>query len=229
MHGPAAEPQRRSLGAERLGLEGHLLEPVVPALERRGRVTPQRSPGRQVIVQELAPLLERRAERLVLGTMPADRGLDDQASLRHQIYRRELLGQQQRMPERRDDGARDQAEPRCGRGDGGEQGDRIRPRGGGVLVAGQRVRAGILGDAPGISPATQYHVLAQHHGVEPGGLRIHGGSHEAPQVSGRPQCPVLGQDQDEAGRDPAPPIRHAYPRRSDKASLAGSRPLTTSM
>src|SRR5262245_4767195 len=59
VQGLAPEPQRRPLGPVWLRLERDLREPVMPTLERRGRVAPHRSPGRQVLVQQLAPLLER--------------------------------------------------------------------------------------------------------------------------------------------------------------------------
>jgi hypothetical protein len=64
-----------------------------------------------VLVEQLATTLERHAERLVLGSVPAHGRLDDQATLAKQVERRELFGQQQRVAERHDDRARDQPEP----------------------------------------------------------------------------------------------------------------------
>ena len=67
------------------------------------------------------------------------------------------------------------------------------------------------------------------HGVEPGLLGLDRRVHERPDVAGRPERPVLGQDQDEPGCYPASYVRHRQARNSGNAVLAGSRPLTISM
>ena len=64
-----------------------------------------------MFIEQLAAALERHPDRLVLGPVPAHRRLDHQPPLGQQIERRELLGEQQRVAERRDDRARDQPEP----------------------------------------------------------------------------------------------------------------------
>ena len=231
MHRLAAEPQRRALRPERLGLEPDVGEAVVAALERRRRVAPEHLPGRQVLVEQLAAALERHPERLVLGPVPAHRRLDDQAALGQQVERRELLGEQQRVPERRDDRARDQPEPRRRRRDRAQQRERVRPRRRRVLVPGQRVVARVLGHPAGVRPRTEHDVLAHHHRVEPGLLGLDGHPNERAEIARRDERPVLAEDEDEAGPNgPASPSgHHALVRRSASASLAGSRPLTTSM
>jgi hypothetical protein len=62
-----------------------------------------------MLVQQLATPLERHPERLVLGSMPTHRRLHDQPSSGQEIQGRQLLGQQQRVAQRRDDRARHHA------------------------------------------------------------------------------------------------------------------------
>src|SRR5207245_3802819 len=59
----AAEPESRSLRAERLRFEVDVLEAVAAPPEARGRVAPERPPGGEMLVEQLAASVERHAER----------------------------------------------------------------------------------------------------------------------------------------------------------------------
>ena len=64
-----------------------------------------------MLVEEGAALGERHPERLVLVAVPADGGLDDEPALGEEVERAELAGEQQRMAQRRDHGARGEPQP----------------------------------------------------------------------------------------------------------------------
>ena len=134
-------------GRKRLRLEVDVGEAEVAAREGGRRVAPGRRHGLELLVEDRAALVERHAERLVLLLVPAHGRLHDQAALAQQVERRELLGEQQRMPQRRDHGGQRDAQPRRRRGDGGRQHDRVGPRRGRILVAGRRVVARVAHDA----------------------------------------------------------------------------------
>ena len=106
----AAEPHPRPLRPERLRLEVHVVEREVPALERRGRLLPRALHRHQLLVEDGAALVERHAERLVLVLVPRHGRLHDEAPLGQQVERRELLGEQQRMAQRRDHGGQRDAD-----------------------------------------------------------------------------------------------------------------------
>ena len=107
----SAEPQRRSLGAERLRFEGDVVEAVVRALERRRCVAPERSHAARCSSSS-APLDANGTPsasysdrcQLTVGwttSRPSDR--------RSSVAR--SLASKQRVAQRRDDGARDQPQP----------------------------------------------------------------------------------------------------------------------
>src|SRR5439155_25834136 len=111
------EPQDRSPGTERLGLEVRIGEGVVAAFERGRRLPKERVPGGEVLVEQVTSFVEGHSKGLVLGSMPTHRRLDDQAALRQEIERGQLLRKQQRVMQRRDDRAGDQPKSGCYRGD----------------------------------------------------------------------------------------------------------------
>ncbi len=142
------EPQRRPLGPERLRFQRHLGERVMVAREGRGRLPPQHPPRGQVLVEQLAPQLERHAEGLVLVAVPTHGRLHDESAAAQQIERRELLRQQGRMAQRRDDRAGHQSDPLGRRRHRREEHQRARPRHPGILVPGERVVARVRGAGP---------------------------------------------------------------------------------
>ena len=148
-----------------------------------------------------APLgVERNPERVVLGSVPAHGRLHDQPSPRQEIERGQVLRQQQRMPERRDDRAGHQPEPGGHGRDGREQHERTRPGRHRVLVAGQRVIPRVRGKAVGVRARSEHHVLADHHRVEPGMFRLDRETHQRRKIARRRHRPVLAEDQDELRR-----------------------------
>ena len=156
---------------------------------------PQHRPGRQVLVQQRAPLAERDAERLVLVRQPGHGRLHDQAPAAEQVQRTQLAREEQRVPQRGDDGAGHQADPLGHRGDRGQQDQRAGPGGGRVLVAGQGVLARVGHQPGGARGRAQRDVLADHHRVEAGVLGLARPAHEPGQVPARGHGPVLAEDQ----------------------------------
>jgi hypothetical protein len=241
----SAEPERRPLGAEGLRFEEDIGEPVMPTLEGCRAHRPGAPPRGQVLVEPLAALPVRDAQRRVFVAMPADRRLHDETASGEQVERRELLRQEQRMAKRWDHGAGDQADAlgRCC--DRGQQQEGARPRCPRVLVLRQRIVPRVLGLA-GLGGARPEHdVLAHHHRVEPRVLRVRGHPYERPQVVRWHEGPVLAEDQDQLRRrhgtsgtriglsepDPRPhPVSYSWwVRSSGSATRAGSRPLTANM
>ena len=184
-------------GAERLRFEEHVVEAIERSLEGCRRVAPQHGPGGEMLIEQRPPGPERDSERLVLGPMPAHRRLDDQAPLGQEIERRQVFGQQERVTQGRDDGAGHQPQPGGRRRDRGQQHERARPRGRGILVAGQGVVARVRGEAVGSGVGSEHHVLADHHGIEPGLFRLHREPDERAEIARGRQGPVLAEDQDE--------------------------------
>ena len=120
-----------------------------------------------MLVEEPPALFEGNAERFVLVAVPADGRLHDEPALAEDVERAELLGEQERVAERRDHGARRQPQARRGGSDRGEQHDRARPRHRRILIAGQRVVARVAHHAVRTCTRAQHDVLAHHHRVEP--------------------------------------------------------------
>ena len=145
-------------------------------------------------------MLERHAERGVLLAMPAHRRLDDEPTLGQQVERRELVGEQQRVAQRRDDCRGDQPQPGRDRGDRAHQDDRVGPRRVRVLVARRRVVARIIGTAAGARRGPEHDVLAQHHPVDPRVLGLGRHPHQSPQIPRRGHRPVFAEDEDEPRR-----------------------------
>ena len=198
-----AEPESHALGAQWLRLEPHVLERVEPPRERHRRRLPGRLPRGQVLVEQRAAVGEGDAERAVLGLVPADGGEDDEAAPGEEVERREILREQQRVPERRDDRGRGEPERRRRGGDRREEDERARPRHRRVLVAGERVVARVRHRAVRVRAPAEDDVLAHHHRVEAGVLRLLRHAHERAEVVRRRERPVLGEDVDEP--DPAHP------------------------
>ncbi len=198
----AAEPQPRTLGAVRLRLEVDVLEPIVATSERSWTRTPQRPPRHQVLVEQFATALERDAERRVLLAVPAHRRLDNEPPLAQKVERGELVGEQDRVPQRRDDRRADQPQPGRDRRDRAHEHDRVGPRRVGVLVSRSGVVARVRRTAKRPCGRPEHDVLAQHHTVDPGVLGFDGHPHQGPQIARRGHRPVLGQDENEARRRP---------------------------
>ena len=145
IHGPTLMPpnHNRAPRAGTAWAPGRRRRTIATAGERRRRRRPERAPRGQVLVEELAPPLERHPERLVLLAVPAHRRLHDEAPLAQQVERRELVREQDRMAQRRDDRGGDQPQPGRRRRDGAHQDDRVGPGRRGILVArAPRNRAG---------------------------------------------------------------------------------------
>ena len=180
----APEPQPGPGRTERLRLEVDLVEPVVRPRERRGRVAPEDPPGREVLVEQLAAPLERDAERLVLGPVPAHRRLDDQPPLREEVERRKLLREQERMAERaRSPRAAIETEASRRGGHRGQQEEGGGPGRARVLVSRQCVLARVRGQAGCARVRAEHDVLADHHPVE--ARRLGGRSPSARAPAGR--------------------------------------------
>ena len=178
-----AEPHARPLGPEGLGLEVDVREAEVLARVGRGRVAPGRRHRLQLLVEDRAALVERHAERLVLLLVPAHRRLHDEAPLAQQVERRELLGQQQRVPQREDHRGQRDAQPRRRGRDRGGQHDRVRPGRGRILVARRGVVARVAHDPAGARGRAEHDVLAEHDRVDARRLGLDGDAHERAQVA----------------------------------------------
>ena len=178
-----AEPHARSLGTEGLGLEVDVGEREVLARMGRGRVSPGGRHRLQLLVENGAAPVERHAERLVLLLVPADGRLHDQSALAEEVERRQLLGEQQRMPQRIDHRGQRDAQVRGGRGDGGREHERVGPGRGGVLVARRGVVARVAHDPARPRGRAQHDVLAEHDGVDAGRLGLDGDAHECAEVT----------------------------------------------
>ena len=173
-HPLAAEPEGRPVGSVRSWLEPDVREgearPVVA-----DRVGP---PGTrkdvQLLVEDLAALAERHSEGAVLAPTPADGGQHDEPTLGQQVERPELLGEQQRMPKRRDDRAGDDPQSLGRLRDGGHHDEAVRPGVVGWLVPRGRVVAGVLHRAcrPGVG--SEDDVLAEHHAIDAMPLSLDG-------------------------------------------------------
>src|SRR5262249_53749207 len=81
VHGRAAEPQRRPARPERLRLDPHVAEPVMPPAKAHGGGGPGSRPNLELLVENVTSALERDAQRLVLIPVPADRGLHDEPAV----------------------------------------------------------------------------------------------------------------------------------------------------
>ena len=191
------EPHPRPVPAEGLGLQVDVVEAIVVARKARRRVAPEHAPGLQVLVEQTAAFAERHAERAVLVSVPAHGWLDHQPALGQQVERGELMGEQQRMAQRRDDRRADHPDARRRRGDGAHQHHAVRPRRGRVLVAGRRVLLGVAHPALGARARPQHDVLGEHHSVDPGVLGLLRDPHDGPQVARVQHGPVLAQDHDQ--------------------------------
>ena len=137
-----------------------------------------------MLVEQRASGGERDTERGVLRLVPAHGGLDHEAPLGEQIERREVLREQERMPQRRDDRRRGEPEPRRGGGDRREEDERAGPRHRRVLVSGKRVVARVRHQPAGAGARAEYDVLAHHDRVEAGVLRLLRHPHQGAEVRG---------------------------------------------
>ena len=190
----AAQPDRRTTRAEGLRLEVDVGEGVVAAVERRGTLPPERGPRGQVLVDEVAARLPRHAHRLVLGAEPADGGLHDEPAGGEQVEGRELLRQEQRVAQGRDDRRRDEPDALRRRRDRRQHHDGARPGGGRILVAHQGILARVRRAASGVRAGREDDVLAEHDGIDARLLGLDGSADERPQVALGPQRGVLAED-----------------------------------
>ena len=149
----------------------------------RGRLSPGGRHGLELLVEQLAAPVKRHAQCLVLLLVPAHSGLHDEAALAQEVERRQLLREQQRMAQRVDHRGQGDAQPRRRRGDGRGEHERIRPGRRGILVPGSRVVARVAHDPAGARGGAEHHVLAEHDGVHPRRLGLHGDAHEGAQVA----------------------------------------------
>jgi hypothetical protein len=173
---------------------------IVVSLVGHRRAAPGLRPDLELLVEDLSAPLERHAECGVLVPVPAHRRLHHQPPAAQPVQGGQVLGAGQRMPQRADQRARHQPEPRRRRGHRAEQDQRARPGRRGILVAGQRVVPRV-GREPGlVGRRAQHDVLADHDAVDPGPLGLDGEPDQVGHVRGRPHGPVLGQDQQDPRR-----------------------------
>src|SRR5206468_1895042 len=129
----------RTTGAGRLWLDPDGPERVMLPAVAGWRAVPGFGPDLELLVQDLPALAERDAEGVVLVPVPAHRGLDHEPPAAEPVQRGQVLRGGQRVPQRADQSPGDEPDPGGGGGDRAEQDQRAGPRGGRVLVAGQRV------------------------------------------------------------------------------------------
>ena len=181
--GARPEPQPHTFRAPGLGLEPDVLERVEPAGVGGRRRPPRGVPGYEVLVEQRPAVCERHPQRAVLGLVPADGGEDDEPSLGEDVERGEVLREEERVAERRDDRRRGEPQRRRRGRDRGEDDERARPRHRGVLVSRQRVVARVRHEAFRVGPRAQNDVLARHHGVETRVLGLLGHADERAEVA----------------------------------------------
>ena len=178
-----AEPHARPVPPERLRLEVDVCEAEVASLVGRGSVAPGGCHGLELLVEDGAATVERHAECLVLLLVPTHGRLDDQPPLAEQVERRQLLGEQQRVAQREDDGRQRDAQARRGCRNGRGEDERVGPRSRRILVAGCGVVARVAHDPFGARGRAEHDVLAEHHRVDPRRLGLDGDAHEGAEVT----------------------------------------------
>ena len=97
-----AEPDRGVGVLDGADVDGRVIDVVVVAVEVDAVVGPQLAQQPQPLLEARDPLLERHAERLVLGLHVAEPEADVEPALADDVERRELLGEHHRVVERRD-------------------------------------------------------------------------------------------------------------------------------
>ena len=134
---PIEDRQRRAL--RRQWPEHEVVDRMEPPDERLGRTRPEVSPERDRFVEIRATDVESigLVEIREFPPVPADADPGDEPAAAQRIERRELLGEDDRIPLRDDDDARPEPQPRVPCGDPGEREDRVvvGPIVGGVTAA----------------------------------------------------------------------------------------------
>ena len=82
---------------------------------------PQPVQDLEILVHELAALVERNAERVELALVPARRHAHDQAAVRELVHAGELLGERDRIAQRQHQDAGAELDALGARGDRGQQ------------------------------------------------------------------------------------------------------------
>ena len=144
----SAHPERRAARLHRLRLDGDALEAVEAARERRVRSGEQRSQHAHAFVRPRAALAGVGADCLeVLAALAADAHAEHDAAAGQVVERRELPGDERRVPERQQhDGRADRDPLRAGREARERHGDvedRVVERD--VVAGPERVVSGFLG------------------------------------------------------------------------------------
>ncbi len=123
----AADEDRQRRALRRQGIEYEVLERMEATGERFGRAGPEVPPELDCLVQIRPTLMESvgRAEVAELLLVPADADAGEDPAVGQRVERRELLGEDDRIPLGDDDHAGPEPQPRVARADPGERLDRV--------------------------------------------------------------------------------------------------------
>ena len=153
----AADPDRRVRLLHRLGLEQHIGEFDVFAVEARIVLGPQLAAGHQILVGDRTALGEgRHAQRLELLLHPAGADAEGQPAVRQHVDRRQHLGQQHRRAVRDDGDRGDQPQPRGLAGDKRDRGQLLVP----VAARAAGKLAGVAVGIAGLDVARDHDMVA---------------------------------------------------------------------
>ncbi len=191
------EPHGRALRPPGFWLKVNVVEGEELPGVADGRALPHQPQNLQLLVEDAPAAVEVNAQGGVLISMPGDGRLDDKTPLGEQVECGQIVGENERMPQRCDE--RNGSDPDARRRlRNRRQQHKIRwPRRHRSLVTRHRVVAGISHPARGAGRRTEEHVVAHHGHVESGVLSLLSHAHDTAHIPRIGHGPVLGEHRDQ--------------------------------